>query len=34
VIDVSEIVNGVSVQISYVALPDKQPTALSFSVTA
>lgn len=31
---VSEIPNGVSVSISYVALPDKQPTALSFSVSA
>lgn len=26
--------NGVSVSISYVALPDKQPVALSFSVSA
>lgn len=34
VISVSPITNGVSCQISYVSLPDKQPTALSFSVSA
>lgn len=33
VIAVVPIANGVAVQISYVALPDKQPTALSFSVS-